>query len=142
MFNQLFNTPTIDLLQRTINFTEQRNRVLANDIANIDTPGFIQQDVSVGQFQKSLARAVERSREGQQGVTPESASTVSFSRTGNGVTLHPHDVLDNTAFHDRGVRSLASLMSNLAQNAEAHQEAARLLTAQFVRLRSAISLTP
>lgn len=142
MFNHLFNTPTIDVLQRTLNFTEQRNRILANDIANIDTPGFVQQDVSVAQFQKSLARAVERSRAGEGGFDPQSGSTVSFQPNGNGITLHPHDVLDNTAFHDRGVRSLAALMSDEAQNAEAHEEVARLLTAQFVRLRSAVALLP
>lgn len=140
MFNRLLNDTATSVLERTLNFTEQRNRVLLNDIANISTPGFVAEDVSVGQFQHSLAKAINRRADDQLPVEPDSTSTVRFDHGDSGVRLRPRAALDNTAFHDRGVRSIANLMTDLAENAEAHQEVAKMLTAQYQRLTSAINL--
>jgi len=47
--------PTQLLLTRLLDATALRNRVLANNVANADTPGFIRQDVP---FERELAAAV------------------------------------------------------------------------------------
>ena len=62
MINSLLSDPTVRMLEQTMSFTEQRHQVLVEDIANIDTPGFVQRDLSVAQFLKArydqLARAI------------------------------------------------------------------------------------
>ena len=51
----LTRTSTVDLAERRIAWLEERQRVLAQNIANADTPGFRPRDL--GSFQRSLAEA-------------------------------------------------------------------------------------
>ena len=48
-------------------FTAQRQRLLAHNIANLDTPNFTQLDASPKSFQAELRRAVQARREGNAG---------------------------------------------------------------------------
>jgi flagellar basal-body rod protein FlgB len=59
----LFNEPTMQGLEFALNSLSQRQQVLANNIANAQTPGFIAQDVS---FEDQLAQIFD----GQATATP------------------------------------------------------------------------
>ena len=140
MIQQLIdNNSSIAMLERVVNFTEQRHDLLLADIANTSTPDYVQQDVSVADFQKSLRKAVE-SRTTSQSPTPESTSTVEFDPHSSALRLHPKDVVASTPFHDRGIRSMESLMSNLADNAQVHNMATQLLKSRYDLITKAISM--
>ena len=86
MIDNLLSSPTTRMLEQTMSFTEQRHQVLAGDIANVDTPGFVQRDMSVADFQKSLRAAVNRNRESlNDAFEPESTSSVAFEPCGSRV---------------------------------------------------------
>lgn len=142
MIQQLLGDNTsINMLERMMNFTEQRHQLLLADIANVSTPGYVQQDVSVADFQKSLQDAVD-SRTSNPSAEPQSTSTVEFAPHSSSLRLHPKDVVAGTPFHDRGVRSMESLMSNLADNAQVHNMAAQLLKSRYDLVTKAINLKP
>ena len=141
MIDSLLSTPTIRMLEQTMSFTEQRHQVLAEDIANIDTPGFVQRDLSVAQFQKALREAVTRNRESLNDVfAPESGDTLEFEPGGSRVQATAQEKPVGVPFHDRGVRSMEYLMSEMADNALARNIAAQFLKSRYDQLARAISM--
>ena len=54
--NSINNDPVQAMASRMLDATSLRGRVLANNLANADTPGFVRQDVP---FEASLAQAVK-----------------------------------------------------------------------------------
>lgn len=54
------DTPTIQLLERGLDVATLRQRVSANNLANVDTPGYKRQEVS---FEDDLAKALRQSSE-------------------------------------------------------------------------------
>ena len=144
MIQQLIdNNAGISQLERVLNFTEQRHNILLADIANVSTPGYVQKDVSVADFQKSLQDAVDhRLSDSDEDKAPESTSTVEFDNHSSSLRLHPQNVIASTPFHDRGVRSMEYLMGNLADNAQAHNMAAQMLKSKYDLLNKAITMKP
>lgn len=141
MISDLVTSNQIDLLERAVSFTEQRHQVILENLANVDTPGYVQKDVSVQDFQKSLSDAIEKTRQSfNASLDPEDTDTVQFGGAGNLVSLRPEGVVRNTPFHDRGVRSMENLMAQLADNAQAHNMAAAMLKGRFETVQRAISL--
>src|SRR5436853_4062574 len=84
MIDSLISTPTIRMLEQTLSFTEQRHQVLLEDIANASTPGYVQRDLSVDEFQGALRDAVDRQRRSMaDAYEPESGETVAFEPGGS-----------------------------------------------------------
>ena len=50
----------ISMLEKTLAFTESRNRMLAENVANILTPGYRTKQLDVSAFQKALGAAAEK----------------------------------------------------------------------------------
>jgi flagellar basal body rod protein FlgF len=63
--SDLTNAGAIPVLEATMRFAAQRQRLIAHNIANLSTPDFRPLDVSVPAFQKSLREAVEARRAGR-----------------------------------------------------------------------------
>ena len=89
----LTRSPTIALAERRIAWLEERQRVLAQNIANADTPGYQPRDL--GDFNRmlaesaGLARTSGRHLEGTRAAAqarPDRAAT-DRAPNGNGVTL-------------------------------------------------------
>lgn len=141
MITDLVSTNSISLLERTVSFTEQRHKLILENLANIDTPGYVQKDASVQDFQKSLSAAIEKSRQSFNGAfDPEDTDTVQFESGGSRVRLVPQEVVRATLFHDRGVRSMENLMTQLADNAQAHNMAAAMLKGKYDTMQKAIAM--
>ena len=64
MLEGLTNSDGIPALERLMQFTSARHRVIVNNIANLSTPGFRPQDVSPEAFQAQLRDAIDESRAG------------------------------------------------------------------------------
>jgi flagellar basal-body rod protein FlgB len=79
----IFDTTQL-ALERAISGATLRNSVLANNIANVDTPGFQPSDVD---FHSALQGALDRGPAAVAGlqVTPESGPPVALRADGNGV---------------------------------------------------------
>ena len=129
------------MLEQTLDFTEQRHNVLIEDIANVSTPGFVQKDVSVAAFQKSLQAAVARKHASNNDTyEPDSNQEIDFTPGASTVQVKPAEVVNNVAFHDRGARNMEYLMGQLADNAMAHNTISQLLKNRYDITAKAIKM--
>ena len=58
----VFSSGAIASLEKVMRFTEARHRYLAENIANVDTPGYIRKDLPVDDFDDALREAVKRGK--------------------------------------------------------------------------------
>ena len=141
MLNDLLNSPATNMLERTLNFTEARHQVILENIANVSTPGYVQKDVSVQEFQQSLQAAMKNSQQGYNvPLQPKSTQSIEFVSGSSDVVVHPKPVVTSTPFHDQGIRSMESLMGDLVDNAQVHNMAAQLLKSRYNQLTQAIQM--
>jgi len=128
--DRLLNQDSSPVLEQLLRFTETRQRVLADDVANIDTPNFIQQDVSQADFQDQLQQKIQQAAESSPG-------SVNF----NDISM---DVQDGGGlmFQDGNNRSMEQLMTDQAKNALLHNVAVELLRQQFMKLEAALKEQP
>jgi len=121
----LANSGSMPVLERALSFAAARQRSLVHNIANIDTPDFRMQDVSLKDFRASLREAVEARREGRV--------------AGGGVEATTAKDSGNILYHDRNNRSVEGLMQDLAENALAYRLTTDLIRRETDILRTAIS---
>jgi flagellar basal-body rod protein FlgB len=125
--DRLMNQGSAPLLEQWLQFTESRQRLLAEDVANISTPHFAQKDLSLAQFQSLL-----RDRVNERDSSPP--DTVSFDDISMDVQ-HPRQAM---LFHDGSTRSMEQLMTDQAKNALMHQMAVELLRDQYSVMEMAL----
>jgi flagellar basal-body rod protein FlgB len=127
-FEQVVGNPDTAVLDRVIRFTESRHKLLANNIANIDTPGYKMKDLSVKQFQSDLQEAIDRNQLSPEAASPEAAGKTDYSQY--------------LLFHDQNNRSIEKQVSTITENTILHNTAVELLRSQYSLLAKAISLKP
>lgn len=140
MIEGLFNSGSMPVLERMVQFTGQRHAVIADNIANLSTPFYRPKDLSVEKFQKHLRRAVEDRREG---VMPRQGElrlndTREFRFHQGHLDARPEALDENIMFHDRNNRDLERIMQDLAENTLAHNAGIEMLKSEFNLLRMAI----
>ena len=142
LIGDLGNSGAIPALEAALKFAASRQKLIAHNIANADTPDFRVQDVDPAHFQQTLRKAVEQRRErtgGQQGgLSVGSTRQMAFHADGR-VELRPRTPSGNLLFHDRNDRDLERLMQANAENVAAYRLSAELLRSRFDLLRSAIA---
>ncbi|HEY2586500.1 MAG TPA: hypothetical protein VGI81_12115 [Tepidisphaeraceae bacterium] len=129
--DRLLNDGAEPLLEQTLRFTAARHKLIAQNVVNISTPGYRQQDLSVDKFQQLLAE-----RAGQADAS--TPGSVSFDDIGADV----QDTHRGILFHDGQTRSMEQLMSDQAKNALMHNLAIELLRDQFQLMQSALRGQP
>lgn len=137
----LFDFGAMPVLERTIQFTESRHRMLTDNIANLSTPGYRPKELSVESFQQALGDAIDRRRDRTGGASGE----LELSDTSD-IAFGPDSVTarraghadDNILFHDGNNRSLEHTMQSLAENTMVHNAAMEMLRAEFSLLQTAI----
>lgn len=141
MISDLVTSNPIEMLERTVSFTEQRHQLILENLANVDTPGYVQKDASVQEFQQSLSAAIAKTRTSFNArLDPQSTDSIQFESGGSRVRLVPQEVVKSMPFHDRGIRSMENLMTQLADNAQAHNLAAAMLRGKYDTVQKAISM--
>src|SRR5664280_2024948 len=65
MFNRIFDSAPVNLLEKALAGSSLRHKAISNNIANINTPGYKRMEVS---FEDELAAAAD-SAEASQGLT-------------------------------------------------------------------------
>jgi len=119
MIENMFNSRPLVALERMAAFTERRQGVLVNNIANIDTPGYIPKDMDTRAFQADLRKALDRA---------SSAEEPQLNRD------------QYVLFHARNNRSVEYEVSEMSRNYTMNHIVAELLYRRFNGLKQAISL--
>ncbi|MHB0885368.1 MAG: flagellar basal body rod protein FlgB [Bacillota bacterium] len=120
MISQAIFPKVVQYLERGLDATSLRNAVLANNLANVDTPGFKRSDVS---FEGLLAEETRKAgKTGTQEWKPQVVvdTNTSMRQDGNNVDVDAE-------------------MTNLAENSIYYDALVKQLTSQFAMLRSAIT---
>jgi flagellar basal-body rod protein FlgB len=131
--SNLFQSSTIPVLEQVATFAQARHTVLAGNLANIDTPGYVSQDLSVEDFQQRLKQAINvRHQPGQYspgaGYVDTSASMATVAKDSQGIL-----------FHDQSNVGTEYQVSEMVKNRLQHNLAITILSQQFRLLQSAIS---
>ena len=124
---RLLNEGNAPLLEQMLRFTAERHRLLAENVANIDTPLYRQKDLSTEKFQAQLRERMEQRAEAPPG-------SVAFDDT----EMELENPTRNILFHDRNNRSIEQLMSDSAKNALMHNIVVELLRKQFNSMEMAL----
>ena len=121
----LMNRGNGALLEQVISFASQRHKLLLDDIANVDTPGYKQKDLSLDRFNAMLSERVDDRRR---------TGSASF----DDINLNTDYPTRGILFHDRNNRSMEQLATDLAKNAMMHNLAIELLRKQFQQMEMAL----
>ena len=124
---RLMNQTNAPLLERVLQFTAARHRLIAENIANVDTPGYVQKDLDVRQFNAMLRERVEERDRAEPGA-------IAFDDI-TGEVEHP---TRGILFHDGNNRSMEQLASDQAKNAMLHNLVIELLRKQFQQMDMAL----
>ena len=121
------------LLEQTLRFTAARQSLIAENVVNVDTPGYRQKDLSVEKFKAMMRERVESRRE--SGLAGLSAGEhAGFDDVAAELETPTRGIL----FHDGNNRSMEHLMSDMAKNAMMHNLCVELLRKQFQALELAL----
>jgi flagellar basal-body rod protein FlgB len=141
LIGDIFQGGGMQSLGMTVRFAGARQRLIAHNVANLDTPNFRPVDVSPKTFQAALGRAIDERRQrtgGEVGELRMKAGEINIDRDGR-MTLNPTSPSGNILFHDKNNRDLERLMQANAENAQTFRIASDLLRTRFDVLRAAIS---
>jgi len=126
-------------LINTLSFAEVRHRVIAENVANWQTPGYKAKQLDARAFQAALRAALDE--KGKDANKPfVIGQTEQFgTEEGGWLRVTPTEVpSDNVLFHDGTNASIDRLMTDLADNAMVFEAAAQLLKGNFDGIRKAI----
>lgn len=135
----LINYGTLPVLEKVAAFTESRHQVLAENIANIDTPHYRAKQLDPKLFQAKLAEAIEE--RGDRFDRPVRLRTTKQFYTDDQGMLRVTPTLkptENILFHDGTNAMIERQMAALAENTLMHQVAVELMQQRFTSLRKAI----
>lgn len=131
-------------LERLVQFTERRHRVLTNNIANLSNPYFKPSDLDPRSFQQALSQAIDARR---ASPTPTAGplplrDTQQLSFRSDGMDAQAADLNETILFHDQSNIDLERTMQRLAENTLTHNAAIELMRSEFRMIESAIRERP
>jgi flagellar basal-body rod protein FlgB len=124
----LLNQGNGPLLERMLDFASTRHRLIAENVVNLDTPGYRQKDLNLEKFQALLRDRVHAKR------SAGNPGNVRFDDIDGELDNPTRSIL----FHDGGNRSLEQLMTDQAKNALMHNLVVELLRKQFSSMEAAL----
>lgn len=134
MIQGLFQSTTLPALEQTTAFAQRRHELLAGNIANLDTPDYRARDLSVENFETSLAAAVRAQQ--NPGELPPLQSPGEMPRD---PMDGPREAMETLVYHDGSDVNLERQVTEMSKNQHLHNMAISLMRNQFSVLRAAIS---
>lgn len=134
MYESIFGSTTIPVLEQVVNFAQSRHTVLAANIANLDTPGYQARDLSVEDFQTRLQEAIRTRHQPPLSRSPGEPAPK------RGSTLS--EVAENSKtilYHDQSNVGIEYQVTEMVKNQLQHNLALSIMTSQFRLLETAIS---
>ena len=137
--DRILGSPTRRALELTAAYTEARHNVLAQNLANVDTPDYHAQRLDPQTFQQTLQTALDQTQDNPaQALELRGDAQVSTDTQGRLVTKPATEPAANVLFHDGTNARLETLTTDVARNNLSHQLALNLLKTSYDRLVLAI----
>ena len=124
---RLMNQTNAPLVERVLEFASARHKLIAENIANVDTPGYRTKDLSEAKFFSMLRDRAATRREVAPGSMGYDDLNVDVENPQAGIL-----------FHDRNNRSMERLASDQAKNGLLYTMAIELLKKQFSTMEMAL----
>lgn len=153
MLERLVEGGSLPALERSLQFASARHRLILNNIANLETPGFRPSDVSPEGFQGQLRDALDARQLaisqglGDRGLRAEDGGLalpeggqVTIGRDGLG--LAPEPLGESILYHDGNDRNLERILQSLTENLIAFRFASTMIRRQFASIDAAIRERP
>jgi flagellar basal-body rod protein FlgB len=131
MFDRLMNQSSAPVLEKMLQFTAARHKIIAENVVNISTPGYRQKDLSLEKFQEMMGARIEQRDSGGPGTTSFDDISAELEEPERGML-----------FHDGSTRSMEQLMSDQAKNALMHNFIIELLKKQYSTMELALKDRP
>lgn len=130
VLNDIFGSRAMDALEKGLGALALRHRVIANNIANVNTPGFKKSEVSFARELEAYlnAREAGAAGTGAGGATAQAAFRPRVIR-----------VDSRSARLDGNNVDIEEEMTRLAENALLYEAVARQMAGKFASLRAAIT---
>ncbi len=126
-------------LVKTLAFNEARLKVIAENIANWNTPGYRTKRLDAGAFQRSLRQALDaRGSDPNKPFVIGAGGEVRTDAYGFLSVTPTERPVENILFHDGTNMSLERQMADLAETGMAHEMAMAMLDGRFDGIRKAI----
>lgn len=140
MIKGIFQSGAMPTLERLVQFTGARHRVLVDDIANLSTPHYRPRDLDPKAFQQVLGEAIDhRRRQAQPLDGPlDVRDTWQLEFEHDRIQVRPRPVNEGILFHDRNNRDVERTMQRLAENTMTHKMALDFVRSEYDLLRLAI----
>lgn len=138
LFTEITNAGSVPLLEKTLAFTEARNRVLAANIANVVTPGYRAKQLDVSAFQKALKQATEKRAERGGELRLEPTQEFRTDEAGLLEVTPSEEPVENLLFQDGTNARIERQMAMLAENTLMNQVATELLRTKLEGIAKAI----
>ena len=134
MYEGLFQSTTIPILEQVVNFSQARHTVLAGNIANMDTPGYRVRDLSVEDFQGRLREAIETRHK-----PTRSMSLGDEPRERMSTMAKVAEDVETILYHDDSNVGVEYQVTEMVKNQMQHNLALTLMSNQMKLLETAIS---
>lgn len=141
MISKLFTSGSMQAVERLVEFTGARHKVLTSNIANFETPFYRARDLDPDMFQASLRDAIDDRRRSRVSPTDgelKMRGTQQVRFRDSGMEFRPQFADEGIMFHDRTNADVERTMQHLAENTMAHNTGLELLKNQFDLLKTAI----
>ncbi len=127
-------------LEAMAKFAGARQRLIAHNIANLSTPGFLHVDLSPIEFQKKLGEALDEKRASgnSKPLTLESGGEVEVEADGT-MTFKPETPIGGLLMHDRNNGDIERLMQDQAENLMVYRTSMDMLRSRAEMMRSALA---
>ena len=136
MLERLWDNTSIPALSAGLRFAELRHAFLANNVANVDTPGFKAQDLPEAEFRRMLARAIDARRSGvASGLVLQSGEGI--ENVGGDIRISPVSSGGDPRVDGNDV-SLDLELAKLSKNTMEYQILSRLLARRIAFLRQVV----
>lgn len=135
--DRLLNSRTRNALELTTRFAEARHQVLAENVANIDTPDYQSRTLDAHAFRDALRTALDESDRGDR-LKLRGDAQVRTDADGRLEVRPEREPAPNVLFHDGTNARMETLMSDAAENGMLYNLTTSLLRTQFESLNAAI----
>lgn len=88
------DAPILGLLRDTLGYLTQRQKVLSENVANANTPGYVPRDIANSDFAQAVERNLSR-MDGASRMTVTSSRHIGTPGSASGLTLRPEDNPDS-----------------------------------------------
>ena len=148
MFQGIFRSSTIPVLEQVVQFTQARHEILAGNVANLGTPGYAARDLSAEEFQSRLRDAIEARHQApavrSPGEMPLSPGEIG-ALPGESGSERPDPVAEvakdprSILFHDESDNAVELQVTEMVKNQLQHNTAMAIMASQFRLLQAVVS---